>query len=113
MDVCVDIHSKECNSSTKSQIDSYTDRAIVTVSPKKVAEECVPIYESNFIIYLKNCQVVWVSEFVVGASGESSVLENDVVKSVERYTVLLMKLEKEQLRLLDLTKSIISCTKSS
>ncbi|KAK8796557.1 hypothetical protein WA588_000687 [Blastocystis sp. NMH] len=97
------IHSKECNSSTKSQIDSYTDRAVVTVSPKKVAEECVPIYESNFIIYLKN----------LGASGESSVLVNDVVKSVERYTVLLMKLEKEQLRLLDLTKSIISCTKSS
>lgn len=42
-------------SSTKSQIESsYTDRAVVTVSPKKAAEERVPIYEANFIVYLKN-----------------------------------------------------------
>lgn len=99
---------------TKTQMESScADRAVVTISPKKAAEERVPIYESNFIVYLKNRPFVKVWLFVVGASGESSVLIDDVVKSVDRYTVLLMKLEREQLHLLDLTRSIISCTKNS
>ena len=45
----------EDHKDTESQIESsFADRAVVTVSPKKAAEERVPIYESGFILYLKN-----------------------------------------------------------
>ena len=98
--------NKQVLEAAPDEVKTVTD--IQVNSLQGTSDDAVHVCDPGFLTFVKTCTFYGTDVIVVIKRNDVELSAKDVLKTVDRYTCLLLSLKKQQQELLDLTREILS-----
>ena len=92
----------------KQVIEVKNETDIQVNSSQGTSDDAIHLCDPGFLTFVKTCMFNGTDVIVVIKRNDVELSARDVLKTVDRYSCLLLSLKKQQQELLELTRELLS-----